>query len=164
MSKVFSAFNLALAYGYDVMSQLLRACMPCYCRHCGSGLSNLTTTSSPSISSRNTQHTSRIHTSVLSLSTRVMLLPEQTASIRYKIVVNSLPKCFIVTSFHRQYFSYTRFRLLLLLFILFLCFSYYKYFARKFQMFIMLCNTSISLKRYALRSFVLRGDICLLVT
>ena len=35
VNKVFNALILALVYGYDVMSQLLRACMPYYCRHCG---------------------------------------------------------------------------------------------------------------------------------
>ena len=37
LSKVFSALILALAYGYEVMSQLTRVCMPCYCRHSKDG-------------------------------------------------------------------------------------------------------------------------------
>ena len=39
-----SALILALAYEYEVMSQLMRVCMPCYCRHCGPALSYPTTT------------------------------------------------------------------------------------------------------------------------
>ena len=42
VSTMFSALILALACGYDVRSQLLRASMPCYCKHCGPALTHPT--------------------------------------------------------------------------------------------------------------------------
>ena len=48
MNKVFSALILALAYGYEVMlPQLLKVCMPCYCRQCDPALSYPTNPSAP---------------------------------------------------------------------------------------------------------------------
>ena len=40
--QVFSPLILALAYRYEVMWQLLRACMRCYCIYCGTALSHAT--------------------------------------------------------------------------------------------------------------------------
>ena len=82
------------------MSAILIACVPCCCRHWGPALSYPTICTLCSTSSRYNQHTSRINTAMSSLSTQVMFL--LAASMRQKIVVNSMPKCSVVTSLLRQ--------------------------------------------------------------
>ena len=81
-TKCLRVLILALAYGYKVMLQLLRACMPCYCRHSGPFVPSYRSICTlHSISSQYTQHTSRTNTHVPSLSTWIMLLPELAASL-----------------------------------------------------------------------------------
>ena len=47
VSKVFNTLVMALVYGNEVMSKLIRACMSYYRRHCGPALSYPTAPSAP---------------------------------------------------------------------------------------------------------------------
>ena len=66
VSKVFSALFLTLAYGYEVMSQLVRACMPCYCKPCGTALSYPTAPFAPCTPYHTSKTKSRKHVCVFS--------------------------------------------------------------------------------------------------
>ena len=97
------------------MSQLLMACMPCYCRHCEARpewamlISSIVSShrliwTLLLIPSQYTQYTNSTNTSVSSLTTRITRLLELAASVSQKIIVTSAssPKCSVVTCIHRH--------------------------------------------------------------
>jgi len=75
------------------------------------GISHRSICTLQSTSSRYMQYSSRTNTSVSSVSTRIISLPELAVSVRQKIVANTLPNYSIVTCLFHQYLSCTERRL-----------------------------------------------------
>ena len=138
LSKVFRALILALAYRYEVMSQLLRACMPCYCRHCGVILHlwpNTPSAPCPSDPKSNIQY-----------NKHVFVFPKYTDHDFARVGrINEIEGRgeLIAKMCHRQYLSCierrltcARFRLLFMLFMIYIlcvCLSYYKCYAHNIK-------------------------------